>query len=77
MKTFGKPGSITPDSFRPDLHPASVVEGLALLREMGLSRKQMREASGLSDRALRTHLNTPCGQIRLPDGRTHQGDIDL
>ena len=77
MKTFGQPGSITPASFRPDLHPATVIEGLSLLQEMGLSRKQMREASGLSERAIRAHLSTQSGQIRLPDGRTHHGDIDL
>lgn len=77
MKTFGQPGSITPASFRPDLHPATVIEGLSLLQEMGLSRRQMREASGLSERAIRAHLSTPSGQIRLPDGRTHHGDIDL
>ena len=69
MKTFGKPGSITPDSFRPDLHPATVVEGLALLREMDLTRKQMREASGLSESSIRRYLATPTAQIRLPDGR--------
>lgn len=69
MKTFGKPGSITPDSFRPDLHPATVVEGLALLREMGLTRKQMREASGLSESSIRRYFTTPTAQIRLPDGR--------
>lgn len=72
MKTFGQPGSITPASFRTDLHPATVIEGLALLREMGLTRKQMREASGFSERALRKHINTPVVKIRLPDGRTTQ-----
>lgn len=76
MKTFGKPGSITPASFRPGLHLASIVEGLALLREMGLNRKQMRDASGYSDRAIREHLSAPCTQIRIPDGRTNQGEHD-
>ncbi|MEN5299929.1 hypothetical protein ABE530_16485 [Brucella sp. TWI559] len=69
MKTFGQPGSITPASFRTDLHPATIIEGLALLREMGLTRKQMREASGYSERTIRRHLATPAAQIRLPDGR--------
>ena len=72
MKTFGQPGSITPASFRTDLHPATIIEGLALLREMGLTRKQMREASGFSERTIRRHLTTPATQIRLPDGRSDQ-----
>lgn len=76
MKTFGQPGSITPASFRPDLHPASIIEGLALLREMGLSRKQIRDASGYSDRAIREHFSAPCPQIRLPDGRATIGEVD-
>ncbi|MEN5300175.1 hypothetical protein ABE530_17805 [Brucella sp. TWI559] len=67
MKTFGQPGSITPASFRPDLHPATILEGLSLLREMGLSRKHIREASGLSDKAVRRYFLAPLDQIQLPD----------
>lgn len=74
MKTFGQPGSITPASFRTDLRLATIIEGLALLREMGLTRKQMREASGFSERTLRRYLAMPIAQIRLPDGRTTQID---
>lgn len=76
MKTFGQPGSITPASFQPDLHPATIVEGLSLLREMGLSRKQIREASGLSDKAVRNYFVTPQDQIRLPDGRATTDEVD-
>lgn len=76
MKTFGQPGSITPASFRPDLHPATVIEGLALLQEMGLTRKQMREASGFSERTIRRHLTTSTAQIRLPDGRANLGEVE-
>lgn len=58
MKTFGKRGSITPASFRPDLPPAVIVEGLALLREMGLTRKQISTDSGMSQAAVSRHFNT-------------------
>lgn len=77
MKTFGQPGSITPASFTPNLHPATVVEGLALLREMGLTRRQMSNVSGFSERAISRHLTTPTPQIRLPDGRATIGEGEL
>lgn len=57
MKTFGQPGSITPASFRPDLHLTMINEGLLLLREMGLNRKEMSTASGLSVRTISGTLN--------------------
>ncbi|PRD42338.1 hypothetical protein C5748_16205 [Phyllobacterium phragmitis] len=55
--TFGQPGCITPASFQ-DLHIAMKIEGLLLLQEMGLTRKQMREASGMSEDKIRDCLNT-------------------
>ncbi len=56
MKTFGQPGSITPASFRPDLHPAMVKEGLLLLREMGIDRQAMHAASGMSIASITVHF---------------------
>lgn len=60
MKTFGKPGSITPESFTPDLPPIMVIEGLTLLREMGMTQSEMAKASGMSHYMVRSYLNTIC-----------------
>ncbi|HHV66140.1 MAG TPA: hypothetical protein GXX48_00620 [Ochrobactrum intermedium] len=67
MKTFGKPGSITPESFTPDLPPIMVIEGLTLLREMGMTRRQMVKATGMSEEAIRSHFNTQYSQWKLDD----------
>lgn len=57
MKTFGQPGSITPQTFRCDLQPHTIAEGLALLREMGMTRGQIASASGFSLEKIKQHLD--------------------
>ncbi|MEN5279416.1 hypothetical protein ABE527_21120 [Brucella sp. TWI432] len=67
MKTFGQPGSITPASFNPELPTAMIIEGLLLLREMGLTRRQMVKATGMSEYKIRSYFNTTCSQWKLDD----------
>nr|WP_278437240.1 hypothetical protein [Brucella anthropi] len=67
MKTFGQPGSITPASFTPDLPTQMVIEGLMLLREMGMTRCQMVKATGMSEYKIRSYFNTICNQWKLDD----------
>lgn len=67
MKTFGQPGSITPASFTPELPTAMVIEGLMLLREMGMTRRQIVKATGMSEAVIRSHFNTQCSRWKLDD----------
>lgn len=60
MITFGQPGSITPASFTPDLPTAMIIEGLKLLREMGMTRSQMVKATGMSEYKIHSYFNTIC-----------------
>lgn len=60
MKTFGQPGSITPASFTLELPTQMVIEGLMLLREMGMTRRQMVMATGMSEYKIRSYFNTIC-----------------
>ncbi|MBN9044661.1 MAG: hypothetical protein J0H18_03210 [Rhizobiales bacterium] len=52
MTAFGHPGSITPKSFIPDMPLPMVLEGLALLREMGCTARELVEASGMTLRGI-------------------------
>ncbi|GAA5542443.1 hypothetical protein [Brucella sp. NBRC 113783] len=67
MKTFGQPGSITPASFPPELPTVMVIEGLLLLREMGMPRRQMAKASGMSEQQIQSYLKMTCNRWRLDD----------
>lgn len=67
MKTFGQPGSITPASFKPEMPTAMIIEGLMLLREMGMTRCQMVKATGMSEAVIRTHFNTQYSRWKLDD----------
>ncbi|MBB5703583.1 hypothetical protein FHS76_003490 [Ochrobactrum daejeonense] len=60
MTTFGKPGSITPASFTPDLPTIMIIEGLALLREMGMTQSEIAKASGMSVYKVRSYFSTIC-----------------
>jgi hypothetical protein len=67
MKTFGKPGSITPASFTPELPTQMVIEGLMLLREMGMTPHQMVKATGMSENKIRSYLDMPFNRWKLDD----------
>lgn len=67
MKTFGQPGSITPASFRPGLPTAMIIEGLMLLREMGMTRRQMAIATGMSEEEICSHFNAQRSPWKLDD----------
>lgn len=60
MKTFGKPGSITAESFKPDLPTVMIIEGLTLLREMGMTQSEIAKASGMSVYKVRSYFSTIC-----------------
>ncbi|EXL07808.1 hypothetical protein BG46_10885 [Brucella anthropi] len=60
MITFGQPGSITPHSFTPDLPTVMIIEGLTLLREMGMTQNEIAKASGMSVYKVRSYFNTIC-----------------
>lgn len=58
MKTFGQPHSITPASFI-NLNNNMKMEGILLLKEMGMKMRQVQHASGLSTTQIKECLRTP------------------